>query len=191
MIISAYIPFDGFYESVHGALLDDALDFMCRDNSGELDSELFERASNAINWRGARELYAAEYAKAWANRYDIKLDYKGLLSPREYNFEADEIAVHISLSEAKRIFRQTDKNVLASVAAERHTSRSGFASFTNPDYKAWGTLQFWSAQQMKTLLIAYAQADGLEDELELMEYARENGKIFGVIEHSMPAGFSW
>ncbi len=178
----AIIPFSGFYNSIHDANLDDALNQVFSDDSGNPNDGLVSRAFGLIDWQRAQTEYAREYVGAFADEFEIKgLRFESLNSPREYNFTTDRIFVELPIGEVYRMRRVTPANVLARVAREMFTSRSGFSSFYSPDVTTWGPMREWDHNQLFALISAYVdhvRNDGLFDmwaEHSLMDRAQCNG----------------
>lgn len=177
------IPFSGFYESHHDAELDDALDRMFSDRGTgcTVNGPLRDRALGACQWGLVHGNYAAEYARALAEKFKIAMKFESLQSPREYNFATDRIFCEIELEEVKRIRSATDEKAFRDEARNRFTSRSGFISFYSPDVDDWGDIDDWDHNQVGTLIAAYIdeQAMGFDmgAEYDLMESARCNGRL--------------
>ena len=114
--MQATIPFHGFYNSLHDAAFDSAL-------------EQEGREVGDVDWRKAFHGYAAEFAKQFLREINIQGQFDRLESPREYNFTTDRIFVDIPLPEVVRMLAEVDPETLNRVAEERHASRSGFFSF--------------------------------------------------------------
>lgn len=178
------IPFSGFYESAHSAMLDDAVEQSFHNDQGNIiwpepdAKDAKERELAAIgdfwdftldlDWRKIHEDYAKEYAAnflSWFNQlgYDSKegglvidLKYKALSSPREYNFTTDRLFCEISLEDIRKLFDHVDKEILAKQIEENHSSRSGFHSFYSNDIATWleKPLEEWDHNELATLLEA-------------------------------------
>ena len=138
----ATLPFSGFYESVHM----DAL---------EREGEEFPNA----DWRKVFFGYAKEYAAEYLHAAGITGRFEGLESPREYNFATDRIFVDIPADEVRRMLATVDTETLSLVAAERHTTRSGFFSYYSPRVDDWGPVDDWDCNQVGTLIIAFVDDD--------------------------------
>lgn len=177
------IPFAGFYQTHHDAELDDALDQMFSDHASgtQIRDDLRERAFDKVQWAVVHANYAAEYTRALAAEFELKVTFKELWSPKEYNFETDRIYCEIDLEEVKRLWLVTSTPIIRNLARERFTHREGFISFYSPDIDEWGTLDTWDMNQVGTLVEAYIEmmsdaAFDYDAELDLMESARTNGR---------------
>lgn len=176
------LPFSGFYNSVHDAELDEALNQAFGDSSGSPIDELVRRAFDEVQWRKAHLEYAKAYASCFAEEFGIDgLKFESMQSPREYNFTTDRIFAEIPMESLEKIRAETPDEVLTSVAAEHFTSRSGFCSFYRPDWQAWGALEEWDHNQLFALLDAYARHNSSDGEFgswkeyDIMERWRGNG----------------
>lgn len=171
----AVIPFAGFYNTLHDAQLDQALEqmFTDRETGCERNEGLEMRAYGACNWAAVHREYAKYYAEAWLAEHGIAGEFESLQSPREYNFTTDRIFVKLADGEPERLLATVDRADLARVAAEMFTSWDGFISFYSPDVADWGDVATWDHNQMLCLLRAHADPD--EDEFDVMEFASCNG----------------
>ena len=180
------IPFSGFYQSLHDSEFDTALERICEtDNSGGYcNADLLARAVDCVDWGVAHEAYAQEYAECFAQEFGIPgMVFESLRSPRWYNFETDRIYCEVPAATMARIFEQTPRGTLDSVAAEMFTSRSGYISFYSPEVANWGNLEAWDHNQYLALVNAWVlhKRDGEEfdawAEHSLMASAYETGKM--------------
>ena len=159
------LPFDGFYNSIHDQLIDDAVDQLFQDDSG--DTLVPDSFIDGINYSQVFtdycKMYVENYQDILLNEYglDITLTFESMTSPREYNFETDKIFCEVSLHDVKKIYGAMASRwpEVEKVSIDRHTSRSGFISFYDPDVKTWGPLPTWDHNQLQTLLIAFADID--------------------------------
>ena len=185
------IPFSGFYNSLHDANCDDALRAAFSDDSGDVREDIFYRAQDETEWAYVHEKYAADYAENFGDEFQIKMEFKSMKSPREYNFSTDVIYCTIEPGEVQRIFAAVDKALLDEVARENFTSRSGFISFYDPDFSSWGAITEWDHNQVGALIRAYALQKNPDfdqwGENDLMEKAQCNGHIENWVFASNPA----
>jgi hypothetical protein len=183
------IPFSGFYESVHDQLLDDEVNQICENrNNGDVNHDLSFYLSDNINWKQVEIDYAKDYTENFANELNIKgLKFVELDSPREYNFVTDRIFAKCSDTEFYRMFKLVKGETLDKVCRDNLTSRDGFSSFYDPNYKSWGHWKKWDNNQLSQVVEAYVQYMDDDncvdfDEYELMESSRCNGVISGIID---------
>lgn len=152
----AVIPFSGFYNSLHSSELDRALEMMFSDDSGNPNDGLVFRAFDLVQWRNVHAAYAAHYAAAFCEEFEITgAAFESMTSPREYNFETDRIFITLPESEVTRMLTETPRETLDAVATEMFTSRSGFISYYPPDVDSWGPVAEWDHNQCFALLLAY------------------------------------
>jgi hypothetical protein len=158
------LPFSGFYESLHDYELDRALDSMFSDDSGcSVNATLHGRGFAGVDWGQVRLAYSQSYVDSFAAEFHLEpMRFADTESPRFYNFETDRIYAKVSAEEVAQMFRDTDPARLSEIATERHSSRSGFASFYSPDWQSWGPVTEWDHNQTKTLLLAYLATQGTE-----------------------------
>lgn len=186
------IPFSGFYNSLHDSALDDALESVFQNDCGCVENpDILQRAQDAANWRYVHNKYASAYAAALALEFKIGMVFESLKSPREYNFSTDIIYCTIAQDEVDWLFDTCDKALLDKLARESLTSRSGFVSFYNPDFTAWGNTEEWDHNQIGILIRARIEEQNPDfdawAEFDLMENARCNGVIDNWIFESNPA----
>lgn len=104
----------------------------------------------------------------------LRLTFAAMNSPREYNFETDRVFANVPLSVIRKLWaisRDDGHKTLTRVAAERHTSRSGFCSFYSAAWADWGQVATWDHNQLETLLIAACEVQGFDwDDSDLAIY---------------------
>lgn len=187
------IPFSGFYESDHSWHLDHALEAFAQDPNGNDYPDAWNNEEtnlyNLVSWKQAHEEYARlyadlfmEYLQAETGCKKFRWKFEELDSPREYNFTTDRILVDIPRRAVRELFKLCDKDILTKVAADRHTSRSGFISFYKPDWKTWGSVDHWDLNRLGTLIEACAQ-EYLSDhwEADLMDGCSGNGMFDEIV----------
>jgi hypothetical protein len=178
------IPFSGFYNSIHDSELDRALEQMFSDESGNPYDGLVSCAFDLVQWQKVHAAYAAHYAAAFCEEFDIVgATFESLASPREYNFETDRIFITLPEPEVSRILTVTPRDILDNVASEMFTSRSGFISHYSPDVDSWGPVAEWDHNQCFALLSAYVlhmrdgEAFDSWAEYSIMEHCSGNGYL--------------
>lgn len=185
------IPFSGFYNSVHDSNCDEVLRRTFDNDRGDVREDIFYLAQDKVDWRAVYNNYAAAYAGNFADEFQIKMEFEGMKSPREYNFSTDIIYCTIEPGEVQRIFAAVDKSILDEVARETFTNRSGFISFYNPDFSTWSAVTVWDHNQVGALISAYVlqQNPDFDQWVEnnLMESAQCNGHLENWIFASNPA----
>ena len=190
------IPFSGFYSSIHDSELDWTLEQMFSDyNTGcDINSELLDRAYDAVKWGQVHKEYTENYVEAFQGEFNIpSMEFDALDSPREYNYTTDRIFVKVSRDDIARIWKRLDKAILTTICNNKFTHSSGFISSYSPDWKKWGRITNWDHNQLGALMSAIAEQDSSsysvyasdpdaghcfnKNEFELMEYARCNGVL--------------
>jgi len=159
------IPFSGFYESIHSQELDNTINQMFSDDSGNAYESLSMLANDAVNWQGVFIAYSQAYVKSFALAFQLKtLKFQELSSPREYNFTTDRIFCTLDVEEVKEIFSKVGKEKLDEKIHERFTSRSGFISFYRNSLEDWPEdVADWDANQVGTLIEVYIQSKHAEE----------------------------
>lgn len=141
------IPFAGFYQSIHEAIIDN-----CIERNGIED---FSLTNERI------KTYCSDYAErlsglieqATGKTFDIEVEY--VKSPREYNFETDEIFVAVSSEHLKSVFEWMLENhhqALKDMVFERLSERSGFIPYLSNNLADWGDVLEWNASQVALML---------------------------------------
>jgi hypothetical protein len=188
------IPFSGFYDSSHSNILEHELyNSMFTDyKSGcENNDNLSNAANDLIGWRGVYVDYAKEYVKNFNHEFDLNLTFESLQSPKEYNFSTDRIFCQIDRKDLTKIARTTKKDILDKTAKSMFTSRDGFISFYDANYKTWGKISSWDYNQLSCLLEAFFlqysnNVEGGCDDFDLMDSSLSDGFLFEVIYKNAP-----
>lgn len=164
------IPFTGFYETVHGDAMDDAVDYALDCNEGEKQLEYDDLV---IDMKGFMEEYSKAYLEAvsefLSNNCDIDVEFEffELFSPREYNFETDIITAYITEEGLNAILEHTDWGLMARIVIEAFTPRSGFAPFYTADFSQWVLqgVKEWDRVQLGLLLEQFIILSDIDVEL--------------------------
>jgi hypothetical protein len=187
-MLTATLPFAGFYGSEHDAELDSAMEALFSNDHGDPNPGLAARVSGTCHWPAVHRAYAKDFAESYCEEVGVRsARFESMDSPKFYNFETDRLFIELPLAEAQRMRRNTSAESLDTVARERHTSRSGFISFYSPHWRTWGELDCWDHNQLQTLIEAYVlDTHGELQETDLMESARCNGRIEAWITNHTP-----
>ena len=135
-MISANLPFEGFYESI----LVETLHEECEEFGGIINRQTL--SSIAVDYASAYlSRIGHEYPKLALPDAQINdIAKKALLtSPREYNHETDVIQIEAQNGWMQQAFMLCDKQALAELFERDFAHRSGFHSFYSPklaDYAA-------------------------------------------------------
>lgn len=189
--VQAIIPFAGFYESWHSEAIDNAINRVFEDISGEPNTTLVDKAFNCTNYKQIFEAYAKEFTKAFKHELNAKLEYNKpirckfieLVSPREYNFSTNKIIAEFDLEFMQWLLdAKVYRDRFERLCRDELTSRSGFISFYNPDFETWGELAAWDYNQLGLLLQALVNQGFSEDwEHSIIEDLDGNGNIEGCL----------
>jgi hypothetical protein len=153
------IPFEGFYNSVHGDELDIALEQMFHDDDGVSNEGLVDRAYTACDWQAVHERYARAYAEKFSEMIEVNMTFESLQRPREYNFETDRILCTIEKRQVRKLFAAVVQSTeFADVCREHFQSRDGFVSFYSPDWRDWPkSIAEWDHNQVGAVVLAYTR----------------------------------
>ena len=184
--ILATLPFSGFYESVHSqevdAEIERQVEYFQEDFTGELPDfvrDLWE----TVDYSAVYEKYAQEYAESFLAEFDIDGEFESMDSPQYYNFSTDRVFARITRDALAKIWSAVNKRLFTREVRQQFTSRDGFMSYYDPDWREWGRLSDWDHNQIGTLIAVYAAQESLQGEFgqwveyEVMEHARGNGLI--------------
>ena len=120
--ITTVINFGGFYNSIHSYIIDDNI---------ELNEYDFEK----VNYKSTFEIYVKDYIKILNNKLDTNIVFKGLISPKFYNYSTDFINVEISKKDIIKLFQYVRdeelKQEVFNIIKESSTSKDGYVAFYN------------------------------------------------------------
>jgi hypothetical protein len=172
------LPFDGYYHSVWDQALDSEME-QYAENYEETDREEYGDAGldasdfcdifmETVDWKKCHDATNRAVVDAIQlvldDELDIKinLEFSAMESPRFYNFSTDRLFAKISRADVAklvRIVRSDRYATLRKVLEERHTSRSGFASFYSNDLATWlgKRVSDWDHNELESLLLAAAE----------------------------------
>ena len=186
------IPFSGFYETWHGQIINDEIDSIFQDDTGET-VDIPDGFEYQYDYGAMERAYSARYVLAFKDKLsedgiDIpSLEFEKLVSPKEYNFTTDRIFAYISPEDVLRLYKTVDAAKLAECIKARFTSRSGFASSYSNDAGEWHAKPVleWDHNELETLILAHMSMADIEDDSleahELMEDDRGNGVIHNIV----------
>ena len=121
-LIETNINFGGFYESIHSDVIDNYI-------------EIMEYNWEDVDYNSTYKTYAEDYIKILNQKLDTNIVFKGLVSPKFYNYSTDFINVEISKKDIIKLFqyiKEEDlKQEVFNIIKESSTSRDGYISFYN------------------------------------------------------------
>lgn len=155
------IPFSGFYNSLHDSEIDQTIErmFSDRDTGCITNDGIAHRLWQSCQFKQVHEKYAKAYCEAFADEFEIAIQFESMQSPREYNFTTDVIFANIEMPELRKILAKVDRNELADLVRQTFTSCDGFISFYSNDLDSWGDVSEWDHNQCGTLLQCLAGSD--------------------------------
>jgi len=164
------VPFSGFYESVHSDQMDQALE-------STLDAEPREPAlvfdDLVIDTQGFYKEYAEAYIASvvtfLAQECDISLDLEffEVNSPKEYNFETDQIVAYISEEGIKAMLEHIDWHDLEADIQEQLKNRDGFCTMRSNNMYDWlfRGIKDWDSIELGFLMEQFFTNDQIEVDL--------------------------
>lgn len=173
------LPFAGFYNSIWSDELDSVeareAEYFADERQAadgvppdlRLDaSETAEILCRCSDYSNAYEPIARAYVEAFNDVFawnvcpDFNFEFEGMRSPQYYNYSTDRLFAWADLGAIRALAADIDRAAMDKVSRERHTSRSGFHSFYDPDWTTWGTVDEWDHNQFETLILAAIRATG-------------------------------
>jgi len=165
--MKVFIPFEGFYNSYLGSMVDDLV----------VDQDTGEELGMSMSLDAIARVYAQTYSSLLSVGdsygkgigFDADLTFIILYSPVEYNHSTDRILCDIPESTVKAICHAVTFATLDKVIKDRHSSRDGFVSFYSDSIGDWinqGALNF-DENQLETLMIAYMIDAGFSEDWQL------------------------
>lgn len=166
-----YHPEESFPDELHVNFSDFAFD--CLDYRAAYDliardyAEAFDyRAAEALGISRkarvlSRDCETKKTSKTWQKVDSLGLRFKDMTSPREYNFETDQIYCDISLATMRKLWAVSARDNHATfkrVIAELFTSRDGFFSHYSARWQDWRKpLATYDHNELGALLVAALQ----------------------------------
>jgi hypothetical protein len=206
MKLTMAIPtFTGFYETLHGAAIDDEVEQSVAGDDGHFDEDdaLAVEAMNAFHYTNEMLCaYTKSYVLRWVEYiqnetdFDTKAEFAELWSPREYNFETDRIFVKVPEETIRHMIKTMDQKVWAALIKERLSPRPGFAPFYSNDvrYSDWDLTQYkdWGPAKLELLCEAWMRSFDLIDkgmnwtEAEIISAMESNGEVHNAVWNNAP-----
>ena len=121
-LIETTVNFGGFYDSIHSYIIDDYI-------------EVYEYNFENVDYKATYQTYAEDYIKVLNQKLDTNIVFKGLISPKFYNYSTDNINVEISKKDIIKLFQyvrnENLKQEVFNIIKDSSTSRDGYISFYN------------------------------------------------------------
>jgi len=164
------LPFSGFYETQHGGEMDTAIE--CTLDAEPEERELSYEAL-VIDIEGFYKEYAEAYIAAvvYFLEYecDISLDLElfEVNSPKEYNFETDQIVAYISEEGIKALLEHVDWLDLEADIQEQLKIRDGFFTSRSNNMYDWlfRGIKDWDSIELGFLMEQFFTSDQIEVDL--------------------------
>lgn len=166
-----FVPFAGFYESIHNDAIESCIMSESVDDEGDIIIDTHDRIYEFTDFKVIRDLYAEKYVENLVAEINTinSLTFKSLISPKYYNFETDRILATIVTVDIDFLYRNVAEKSLQEFIAKNHTSCSGFHSFYSNELKDWNKkhVSLWDSNQLGTLLECYLSTEHNLQELEV------------------------
>ena len=166
------VPFSGFYESVHSDYMGVAIEYVLDIEEG---CEAITYDDLVIDYQGFQKEYAEEYVARivtyLSQDHDISLEldleFKSISSPKEYNFETDQIIASISEEGIKALLEHIDWRDLEADIQEQLRIRDGFFTLRSNKLYDWlfRGVGDWDRIELGFLLEQFFTNDQIEVDL--------------------------
>jgi predicted transcriptional regulator len=133
--LETIVPFFcGFYESFLSSVVDQEIE----QHMEEYD-KTYEEIEDQLDYRRAELAISQAWLRNFVEETGIKLSFKEIDSPKQYNFTTDRLVADIELEELKRVRKIAEENsdILEGVIKKHFTSYDGFMSFYSNDMDDW------------------------------------------------------
>lgn len=158
-MIDIRVPFSGFYNSMHSSSVDEAVNqhtvWLLKQtqfdeviNDDEFDVEMpsetiVSMVSDNVDYDAVNERICEKFVAYFKKLmrfedFELSMKFKGVWSPREYNFLTNQITCEISETDFEKLFTLTNSiKAFEIVLKEKLTSRPGFISSYSNDKQWW------------------------------------------------------
>ena len=142
---SITIEFGGFYETLANEAVQERMfiEYAYLDKYESYDDQPFEEVEKYETPENLKKAYDdycidyCEYLEKWINEHlnvDISIEFDKLWSPKEYNFETDQIDAHISTKDLNKLYESIRSNKefckeLIETIEQKTTSYDGYFAF--------------------------------------------------------------
>jgi len=189
------IPFQGFYYSIHSDLIDWTTEnYLDEDRYSE--DQLIEFCGEFSYSKKTLDDYCKMYCKNLSKAIKINFTFESLDSPRFYNYSTDRIFANIDESEIIKMLSFIDKKEFSKLCKKRLTSRDGFISHYDPDFRNWGKVADLDHNQLGLVLECYCNQElfngwenglicdaGCNGELDEIIYSSFNDRMIEILEN--------
>jgi hypothetical protein len=174
------VPFVGFYESLASSRAEDMAfrNFISEngiienETTGWLDvpEDMTEEEQEKFwdyygdNCKDYEKEVAVAYIDALASELGIDINFESIYSPKQYNYTTDRLFVDVLEKELIDLYNRTDKEILAEVIKENHTSGPGFSSYYDNEITAesWSDPEKYDHNQWETVILANLKQNKVE-----------------------------
>lgn len=178
---STFVPFGGFYYSLHSEVIDSLEESMftdCDGNSGANSSNLAVIFYSHVDYSHVYGEYAKHYVDELREKTGLtSIAFEELVSPREYNFQTDRIFVEISRSDLAKMLKAVRGKRLNKKIKDLYTTRSGFISFYPNCISKWPKIEEWDYNHVGAVLSAYIEFKHPALEQEIAEEIYSDGYV--------------
>lgn len=169
-LVTATIPFAGFYESPYSYEIEGTIEreveyYSERFNLSESERETLESGYLEKGHGNFWQDIARDYSEGFLfevereTGLELRAKFEVMESPREYNFRGDTLFIQMPERQALAFIEYVlanHKGELEELIRQRFTSRSGFISFYENTLEAWGDPIEWDCNQLGTCFEVFA-----------------------------------
>lgn len=154
--VTAYIPFEGFYESHYSYDIEDHIEQEI-DHFNNCHCTDFTHCdvSYTVDHEGIARSYTNSFISLLEKHYDLKLDYEfsRLISPKFYNYETDTIEIKLSKESLLALYKKRNPELFKEFVYKELKERDGFFPFYDNDIETWDDdITNWAIPQIELLL---------------------------------------
>lgn len=183
-LVTATIPFAGFYDSMYSYEIDSTIEretenYSERFNLSESERDTLESGYLEKGHGDFLQGIAKDYSEGFLfevereTGLELKARFEIMESPREYNFRGDTLFIQMPEKQALAFVQYViskHKEELEELIRQRFTSRSGFISFYENTLEAWGDPSGWDYNQIGTCFEVFAYLESeIHDAYSLYE----------------------
>ncbi len=156
------VPFQGFYNSIHDSLIDDAIRDITNDDQQESVSERLSDNMwlHGYEYSGIINDYASGYIDAFNSEFSLDIEFIRVISPKYYNYETDRILAYINRADLVKLSKFRKSESFIKLCKDNLTSCDGFISHYDNNPKDWPVrITEWDHNQLSFLLLAYCHQE--------------------------------